>query len=153
MGTVWNGGKVYLTSNGGTSWAAATAPTNNGLSMSYVSFDPANANTVYVASVAPDAKVPHLWKSADFGVTWTVLDGDTTGFPSGVPVNTITSDGGKLYAGTHLGVYQSADGGATWTRFGAGMPLVNVRDIYISPSHTKVRAATFGRSFWEMATP
>ncbi len=153
MGTVWNGGRVYLTNNGGASWTAAATPTNNGFSMSYVSFDPANASTVYVASVAPDATKPHLWKSADFGATWQVLDVDGSGFPSGVPVNTITSDNGKLYAGTHLGVYQSADGGATWTRFGAGMPLVNVRDVYISPSHTKVRAATFGRGFWETATP
>lgn len=153
IGTVWNGGRVYLSKDGGASWTATTAPTNNGLSMSYVSFDPANANTVYVASVAPDATKPHLWKSADFGVTWQVLDVDGSGFPSGVPVNTITSDNGKLYAGTHLGVYQSADGGTTWTRFGAGMPLVNVRDIYISPSHTKVRAATFGRGFWETPTP
>ncbi|MFN2475595.1 MAG: hypothetical protein ABR526_04555 [Chthoniobacterales bacterium] len=153
MGTVWNGGRVFLTTSGGASWSLATSPTNNGLSMSYVSFDPANANTVYVASVAPDATKPHLWKSADFGATWQVLDVDGSGFPSGVPVNTIKSDNGKLYAGTHLGVYQSADGGATWTRFGAGMPLVNVRDVYISPSHTKVRAATFGRGFWETPTP
>lgn len=150
VGTVWNGGKVYLTNNGGASWTAASSPTNNGLSMSYVSFDPANSQTVYVASVAPDATKAHLWKSTNFGATWQVLDVEGSGFPSGVPVNAIVSDANVLYAGTHLGVYQSADGGTTWTRYGAGMPLVNVTDLYISPSHARVRAATFGRGFWEM---
>lgn len=150
VGTVWNGGRVFLSSNGGTSWTQTTNPTNNGLSMSYVSFDPANPQIVYAASVAPDPKVPHLWKSPDFGATWQVLDVDGSGFPSGVPVNTILSDSNTLYAGTHLGVYQSADGGTTWTRCGSGMPLVNVTDVYISPSHARVRAATFGRGFWEL---
>jgi len=71
-----------------------------------------------------------------------------------VPVNTIANDPNntsKLYSGTHLGVYESADGGATWTRFGAGMPLVNVTDLYVAPNSSRLRAATFGRGFWEMA--
>ena len=42
IGAVASGGRVYLTSNGGTSWKLAAAPPNNDLSMSYVSFDPAN---------------------------------------------------------------------------------------------------------------
>jgi hypothetical protein len=153
VGTVWNGGNVYLTSNGGASWTHATSPTNNGLSLSYVWFDTTNTNTVYVASVAPNPSVPHLWRSVDFGATWQVLDVDGTGFPSGVPVNTIMNDpanSSALYAGTHLGVYQSSDGGATWTRYGFNLPLVNVTDLFIAPSHTFIRAATFGRGFWQV---
>jgi hypothetical protein len=53
-----------------------------------------------------------------------------------VPVNSIQPDPGNgqyLYAGTHLGVYRSTDGGATWARFGSGLPLVNVTDLYLSP--------------------
>ena len=48
-------------------------------------------------------------------------------------------------------MYRSADGGASWTRYGSGLPLVNVPDLYISPDATLVRAATFGRSVWELA--
>jgi len=55
-----------------------------------------------------------------------------------------------LFAGTHLGVYRSTDGGVTWVRFGNGMPLVNVTGLYISPSGGLVRAATYGRGFWEL---
>ena len=152
IGAVASGGRVFLTSNGGTSWTQTAAPTNNGLSMSSVSFDPTNTSVVYASSVAPDSTKAHLWKSADFGATWTVLD-TGAGFPAGVPVNSIVADPNlatTLYAGTHLGVYRSTDSGATWARFGAGMPLVNVTDFYISPSSNRMRAATFGRSFWEL---
>ncbi len=156
IGAAASGGRVFLSSNGGTSWTQTSAPTRNGLSMNSVSFDPVTPTTVYVSSVAPDPTVPHLWKSMNSGGSWQVLDAEGSGFPSGVPVNSISNDPtniSKLYAGTHLGVYQSADGGATWTRFGAGMPLVNVTDLYVAPNSGRFRAATFGRGFWEMMIP
>lgn len=157
IGAVANGGRVFLTNNGGAAWTqTATTPTNNPLSLSYVSFDPSNASTLYVASVAPDATKPHLWKSTDSGATWTILD-SAPGFPTGVPVNAIIADpndGNVLYAATHLGVYRGApdatSGALTWSRFGAGMPLVNVMDLYVAPNSNRVRAATFGRGFWEL---
>ncbi|HSH38287.1 MAG TPA: hypothetical protein VK993_05840, partial [Chthoniobacterales bacterium] len=121
-----------------------------------VSFDTTDPNTVYVASVAPDSTKNHLWRSTDFGASWTALDRtasqSSNGLPAGVPVNTIANDPNNtttLYAGTHLGVYRSLDSGANWERFGGGMPLVNVTDLYLSPSNGRVRAATFGRGFWE----
>ena len=61
---------------------------NNGLSMSDVAFDPTNPNIVYVSSVAPDGTKNHLWKSTDFGASWTAIE---NGLPAGVPVNGITS--------------------------------------------------------------
>ena len=157
VGAVASGGRVFLTNNGGTSWTQTAAVPNNGLSMSYVSFDTSNSNTVYVASVAPDSTKNHLWRSTDFGGTWTALDRTTSqasnGLPAGVAVNTILNDPNApttLYAGTHLGVYRSVDSGGTWERFGAGMPLVNVTDLYVAPNSSRVRAATFGRGFWEL---
>ena len=156
IGAVASGGRTWLTSNGGASWTLTTSVPNNGLSLSCVSFDTSNPDIVYVASVAPDSTKNHLWKSTDFGATWTALDRTSSqagnGLPQGVPVNTIANDPNNtstLYAGTHLGVYRSLDGGANWERFGAAMPLVNVTDLYLSPSNGRVRAATFGRGFWE----
>lgn len=100
--------------------------------------------------MAPDSTKTHTWKSTDFGVTFTASE---NGLPAGVPVNSITIDPGSnttLYAATHLGVYRSTDAGATWTRFGTGMPLVNVTKVQILPDSSLVRAATFGRSVWEL---
>jgi photosystem II stability/assembly factor-like uncharacterized protein len=153
VGVVANSGRVFLSTNGGSTWSApAGALPNNGFSLSGIAFDPTNANTLYVASVAPDSTKNHLWKSTNFGASWTAIDGG--GFPTGIPVNSLVVDpqtSSTLYAATHLGVYTSADGGANWTRFGAGMPLVNVTDLYVSSDASLVRAATFGRSVWELA--
>jgi photosystem II stability/assembly factor-like uncharacterized protein len=155
IGVVASGGGVAITTNGGTSWTergGANLP-NHGSSLSYISFDPSNTNIVYVASVAPDATKTHLWKSTNGGTSWTAIDSAASGFPNGVPVNSIQpdpTDGQYLYAGTHLGVYRSTNGGTTWARFGTGLPLVNVTDLYIAPDASLVRAATFGRSVWEL---
>ena len=168
VGVVTNGGRVFATSNGGTAWtqigksssAQLSAPDTssagvmpgNELSLSSVYFDRVSPTTIYVSSVAPQSTATHLWKTTDSGVTWTAIDGN--GLPTGVPVNLITSDPGDantLYAGTHLGVYRSPDAGATWVRFGTGLPLVNVTDLYVSENSQLLRVATFGRGIWELA--
>lgn len=158
VGVVANGGRVFLSTNGGANWALAGALPANGLSISSVYYDRVNPSIIYVSSVAATASSAHLWKSADGGSSWSIIDGSngstSTGFPTGVPVNLITSDPGDantLYAGTHLGVYRSQDAGATWARFGTGLPLVNVTDLYVSENSQLLRVATFGRGIWELA--
>ena len=47
------------------------------------------------------------------------------------------------------GVYVSADDGASWLRWGNNLPLVNVTDLNFSIA-SLVRAATYGRGFWEI---
>jgi hypothetical protein len=155
VGLVASGGRVFLSTNGGTSWTAGGTLPNNDLSLSKIAYDPVNPDTIYVASVAANASKSHLWKSTDAGLNFAAIDGtlNANGFPTGVPVNMIKCDPGNpsvLYAGTHLGVYRSLDAGTTWARFGAGLPLVNVEDIYVSADSTLVRAATFGRGFWQL---
>ncbi len=153
LGAVASAGRTFLSTNGGTSWTEfpASALPNNGLSLSWIWFDRGDPNIIYVASVAPDAAAGHLWKSTNFGTNWSRIDGG--GLPTGVPVNVVKTDPANpniVYAGTHLGVYRSDDAGATWVRFGAGMPLVEVTDVYISADNSLMRASTFGRGFWEM---
>jgi PKD repeat protein len=153
VGIVANGGRVYLTSNGGTSWTQAGALPNNGLSTSSIAFDPVDRNIVYVTSVAPDSSRSHIWRSTNFGQTWAAIDVGN-GFPFGIPVNMATVDPvvrTTLYAATHLGVYRSLDSGSTWERLGAFLPLVNVMDVTVSADGNQVRAATYGRGVWELS--
>lgn len=151
IGLVTSGGRVFTSTNAGATWTMVLPP-NNGLSMSYLWYDTSNANIVYVASVAPDATRSHLWKSTNGGASFTAIDGG--GLPAGVPVNAIKNDPADsqhLFAGTHLGMYESRDGGATWARFGSGLPLVNVYDFYLSPDGSLMRIATYGRGVWQLA--
>jgi photosystem II stability/assembly factor-like uncharacterized protein len=151
IGVVANGGRAFKSTNGGSNFTELAALPNNSLSLSYIHFDHTNPSVIYVASVAPSATATHLWKSINGGTSWTAID--LNGFPAGIPVNIVVTDptdAQTLFAGTHLGVYRSTDGGASWARFGANMPLVNVTDLNISPTGSLFRAATFGRSAWEL---
>ena len=142
---------MFTSTNAGATWTL-TLPPNNGLSLSFIWYDTSNASVVYVASVAADATKSHLWKSTNGGASFTAIDGG--GFPTGVPVNVIKNDPtdpARLFAGTHLGIYESRDGGSTWARFGSGLPLVSVYDFYISPDGSLMRIATYGRGIWQLA--
>ncbi|MEO7323459.1 MAG: hypothetical protein ABIW82_01375 [Dokdonella sp.] len=154
LGLVANGGRIFLSGNGGANWSLVSGVLpNNSSSLSSISFDAANPLTIYVSSVAPVSTATHVWKSTDGGASWAAIDSAASGFPQGIPVNKITNDPNNtatLYAATYLGLYQSADAGATWTRSGYGLPLVDTTDVYVSPDSTIVRAAAFGRGFWEL---
>ena len=156
LGVVTDGGLAYLSYNGGSSWVQRGPFPNNALATSYVWFDRTNSSIVYAASVALSATANHLWKSTDQGQSWQALDGSagtSNGFPFGIPVHVVETDpinGYKIYAGTDFGVYFSTDGGSTWSRFGSNMPMVAVRDLYVAPDGSFIRAATFGRGVWEL---
>lgn len=151
LGIAANQSRVYLTSSGGSSWTKGGTLPGSASYLSCIEFDPTTPSTVYVGSVAPDATANHLWKSTNGGANWAAIDG--AGFPFGIPVHVVRADPKaprKVYAGTDFGVYVTIDGGSTWARFGRNLPLVAVRDLYLTPDSGLVRAATFGRGVWEL---
>lgn len=143
-------GTGYITTGG--AWRQFGPLPNNDRYLSYVWFDTHDARVIYVASVSPDLGRSHAWKSLDAGLSFTPLD-VANGFPFGIPVHVIQNDptnSSVIFAGTDFGVYRSMDGGASWSRFGTGLPFVAVRDLYVAPEGSFVRAATFGRGVWEI---
>ena len=153
LGVVAEGGAIHLSTDGGSTWkiAGGGLPGSRGR-LSYISFSPIDPKIIYVASVAPVATATHLWKSVDGGESWEAID-TAANFPHGVPVNVVVGDPGEegtIYAGTHLGLYKSTDSGANWKRFGFGLPLVSVTDVYVAPDSSLIRVATYGRGVWEL---
>ena len=151
-------GRIAISEDNGDHWRTYTGfpgATSTG-GMAEISFDVSDQNIIYVTSVVLNQTANHLWKSTDRGYTWRAIDGASSnpnGFPFGVPVHVLKIDpldNNVLYAGTDLGLYRSTNQGTTWARFGDGLPLVSVRDIYIAPDGSFVRVGTHGRGIWEM---
>ena len=148
VAVVCNSGFVVSTHDGGATWhqasLIATVPNWQGFNSNA---EWADNDTLFVASESPfpGARVA---KSTDGGLTF---QDASTGLPD-LPVNRVLAspaDPSTLYAGTFLGVYRSTNGGASWDRFGSGLPQVEVYDLYMPPDGSFLRVATYGRGVWE----
>ncbi len=108
-----------------------------------------DAGTAFVAlrGREDDDFAPYLFKSTDYGVTWTSLVGN---IPSG-SINVVREDPAVkdvLYAGNDFGVYVSRDGGRRWDVLGANLPSVQVSDLQVHPRDHLIVVATYGRGMW-----
>lgn len=121
-------------------------------------FDPNNKNTAYIAlggyMGGTAQSQAHVWKVTNLG-TSPAVTGINTGLPD-VPVNAFVVDplnSSNLFAGTDIGVYNSTDGGASWTVYGLDLPVVAVFDMAMHPVTRTLRIATHGRGMWENNGP
>lgn len=152
QGVFWAGsddGLIHLSRDGGKNWANVTPPDLPEWAMiSIIEPSPHDAATVYVAATAykSDDLHPYLYKTNDYGVTWTKIVG---GLPDDEFTRTIREDParrGLLYCGTELGIHVSFDDGVNWHRLETNLPIVPIWDLVVKG--TDLVAATHGRSFW-----
>jgi hypothetical protein len=141
--------RAYTTLDGGATWQeSASLPSPH---VTSVAFETAAGTTLWATSKAdPASSLRHVFRSTDRGATWTDKSG--TGLPS-VPANTVKvdpNDANTIYLGTEIGLYRSIDGGASWARYGTGLPLVSVTELSIALDGSVIRVSTFGRGFWEL---
>jgi hypothetical protein len=111
-------------------------------------------NTLFVSAAAQIPGAIHILKGTFSGTSWNFVRSDI-GIPD-VSVQKVVPDPTDptnqiLYAATDIGVYRSADGGATWAQHGAGLPAVRVSDIYIAPNGSYMIIATYGRGMWKLS--
>ena len=151
-GVIWTGsddGLVHITRDGGKTWKNVTPPMSPKLNMiNCIEVDPLQDGGVYVAATSYKFGdyTPYLYKSKDYGKTWTVI---TKGIDPVHYTRALRADParpGLLYAGTEWGMYISYDDGANWHPFQLNLPITAIRDLHIRDN--TLIAATHGRSFW-----
>ncbi|HEY0556709.1 MAG TPA: glycosyl hydrolase [Thermoanaerobaculia bacterium] len=151
-GVIWTGsddGLVQVTRDGGKSWKNVTPKgMPDWIMINQIDAGPLDKGVAYVAATMykSDDNRPYLYKTADYGATWTRID---AGIDPGHFTRVIRADParrGLLYAGTERGVYISFDDGARWQPLQLNLPIVPVHDLTIKDG--SLVAATHGRAFW-----
>lgn len=156
---VWVGtddGYVQVTRDGGVTWTNVTGTIPGIADNLWVSrveaskFDVATAYVTLDGHWVGDTR-PYVFKTTDFGATWTDL---SSTIPSTIPGNsvyTIVEDHvnpNLLFIGTEFGCFVTLDGGQQWHRFMNNLPPVAVHDLVIHPRDNDLIAGTHGRSIW-----
>ncbi len=147
--------EIWVTSNGGASW---NGPVTNGLpnlNITQVTFNPANANTLYaVYSGYNGTPAGHIFVTANALAafpTWTSIDDGVN-----IPHNCIAVDPNTpadIFVGTDIGMLYSTNSGTSWTAMNpasTGMPNVSVQQLMFEKSTDTLTAWTFGRGIFQM---
>jgi photosystem II stability/assembly factor-like uncharacterized protein len=151
-GVIWTGsddGLVQVTRDGGKSWKNVTPKgIPDWIMINEIDASPLDKGVAYVAATMykSDDNRPYLYRTADYGATWTRID---AGIDPGHFTRVVRADPerrGLLYAGTERGVYVSFDDGARWQPLQLNLPIVPVHDLTIKDD--SLIAATHGRAFW-----
>ena len=151
---LWAGsddGKIHVTRDGGKTWADVTPPDMQKYTrVSSIDASRFGQGIAYVAAnrYQLDDDRPLLWKTTDFGKSWTRIDAgiDSTEFTRVVRED--PNKRGLLIAGTERGVWFSPDDGRSWQRLQLNLPIVPVHDLIYKDGD--VVLATHGRGFWIM---
>ena len=92
---------------------------------------------------------PYIYKTTNYGKSWTLLSTGSNGIPDDVPVRVVREDPvqeGLLFAGTEFGMYISFNDGESWQSFQQNLPITPITDIRIH--RNDLILSTMGRGFW-----
>ncbi len=152
---IWTGandGPVHVTRDGGKTWIEVTPPDMPPEGrIQTIDPSPHAAGKAYVAGyryLLGDFQ-PYIYRTNDFGATWTQLTDGINGIPEDYPTRVIREDPGReglLYAGTEFGLFLSFDDGETWKNFQQGLPVTPITDLKVHREDLVL--STMGRGFW-----
>jgi photosystem II stability/assembly factor-like uncharacterized protein len=163
-GLLWagtNDGKVWYTRDSLSSaphWTDVTKNIPNLPPMGVISkiepshFDPATAYICVDFHLA-DNRDPWVYKTSDFGKTWTKISGD---LPTHGPLNYARviaenpNKKGMLFVGTGNALYYSLNDGQNWKQLNEGLPAAPVSWIVVQKAAHDVVVSTYGRGFYIM---
>ncbi|HEX3111146.1 MAG TPA: glycosyl hydrolase, partial [Thermoanaerobaculia bacterium] len=151
---LWTGsddGLIHVSRDGGGHWDNVTPPKSimpEWIMINEIDASPFDKGTAYVAATMykSDDFHPYLYKTNDYGKTWTKI---VEGLPSNDFTRVIRSDTkrkGLLFAGTEHAVFVSFDDGAHWESLQYKLPTTPISDLLVHDD--SLIAATSGRGFW-----
>lgn len=156
-GVIWTGandGPFSVTRDDGRTWNRVTPKDlPEGGRVAFIDPSPHRKGSAYYAvyRYLLGDYAPYIYKTDDYGTSWTRLTDGKNGIPADTPTRVVREDpsrAGLLYAGTEFGMYISFDDGANWQPFFQNMPQIPINDIKV---HRKdLMVATQGRAFWIM---
>jgi hypothetical protein len=148
-------GRVHVTVNAGAGASATWTDLTPGLpnrSVTQIAVSDLNKLVVFVTfsgfSGFGDSQ-GHVFRTMNGGASWSDISGN---LPN-IPVNAIVLDPDQptsLYVATDIGVFATMDGGTMWAPLGSGLPRVAVTALQLHRSARILRAATHGRSMWDL---
>ncbi len=151
-GVIWAGsddGLIHVTRDNGKTWQNVTPKgIPEWIQINAIDASLRDKGTAYVAATMYkwDDFRPYLYKTSDYGKTWTKI---VNGIPDGAFTRVVREDPvrqGLLYAGTEAGLYISFDDGANWQPFQRNLPYPPITDLAVKNDDLVV--ATQGRAFW-----
>ncbi len=154
-GLIWTGsndGLVYVTRDDGKTWTNVTpAGLPPGGRVQNIDPSPLRPGTAYVAiyRFLLGDFAPYIYRTDDFGKTWTKLTDGKNGIAADEPTRVVREDpdrAGLLYAGTEFGIYVSFDNGGHWQPFQMNLPVTPVTDLVVA--HKDLVVSTQGRGFY-----
>ena len=154
---LWAGaddGPIHVSRDGGRTWTRVDGSLPAGTyKEGFVSkIEPSRtaAGTAYVAYDLHyrDDNKPYLFKTTDFGRSWTAITSDLPAWGSTYVIREDPHNPRVLYVGTESGLFVSIDGGARWVRWKSTLPHTGVRSLVVHPRDRELVVGTFGRSIW-----
>ncbi len=157
-GVIWvgaNDGPVSVTRDNGKTWKNVTPKgLGPGGRVQTIEDSPHRRGTAYTSIYRylreHDLK-PYVYKTTDYGETWSLLADGKNGIPIDYPVRVVREDPareGLLYAGTEFGIFVSFNGGKNWQPLQQNLPATPVTDIKVHRNDLVI--STMGRSLWIM---
>ena len=156
-GVIWAGtddGNLQVTTDGGKHWSNVTRNAPGVPKFSEIGWiEPSRtaAGTAYVAFENHwfDDFHPYIFKTTDFGKTFTNISGNLPQDDYLWVVKEDPKNPELLYVGGELGIHVSFTGGNQWVSLHLkNLPPVAVRDIVIHPRENDLIIGTHGRSIW-----
>ena len=155
---IWVGtddGNVQITRDGAKTWTNVVGNITGLGKNSWVTaieasrFDEGTAYATLDRHVFGD-KNPYVYKTIDYGQTWTALpaqESGVRGYAHVIKEDTVNRN--LLFLGTEFGLWISVDGGQHWAQYkGSDFPAAPVDDLVLQARESDLVLATHGRGIW-----